>query len=90
MSHLSRRTFLKAASLGTIATLAPASVGRVLGANDRIHSAVAGLNSRGGSHVDEWLKQKGVEITYLIDPDSRLFESRGKKVRDNGGNEPTC
>jgi predicted dehydrogenase len=82
MSHLSRRTFLKAAGLGTLATLAPASVGRVLGANDRIRIAVAGLNGRGKNHIDEWLKQKGVEITYLIDPDTRVLAKRTKDVGD--------
>jgi predicted dehydrogenase len=82
MSHLTRRTFLKAAGIGTLATLAPASVGRVLGANDRIRIAVAGLNGRGGEHVKEWLNQKGVEITYLIDPDTRTFAKRVKQIGD--------
>jgi predicted dehydrogenase len=82
MSHLSRRTFLKSAGIGALATLAPASVGRVLGANDRIRMAVAGLNGRGGEHVNEWLAQKGVEITYLIDPDSRVFAKRLKQIGD--------
>src|ERR1700733_3122069 len=82
MSHLTRRTFLKAAGIGTLATLAPASVGRVLGANDRIRIGVAGLNGRGGDHVKEWLAQKGVEITYLIDPDTRVFGKRLKQVGD--------
>jgi predicted dehydrogenase len=82
MSHLTRRTFLKAAGIGTLATLAPASVGRVLGANDRIRIGVAGLNGRGGEHVKEWLNQKGVEITYLIDPDTRVFAKRIKQIGD--------
>jgi predicted dehydrogenase len=82
MSHLSRRTFLKTAGLGTLASLAPASVGRVLGANDRIRIAIAGLNGRGGEHVKEWLAQKGVEITYLVDPDTRVFAKRLKQIGD--------
>jgi predicted dehydrogenase len=73
---------LKAAGIGTLATLAPASVGRVLVANDRIRIAVAGLNGRGGEHVKEWLNQKGVEITYLIDPDTRVFAKRIKQIGD--------
>ncbi|HEX4590769.1 MAG TPA: Gfo/Idh/MocA family oxidoreductase [Gemmataceae bacterium] len=82
MSHLSRRTFLKAAGAGALTSLAPASVGRVLGANDRIRIAVAGLNDRGGEHVKEWLAQKGVEITYMIDPDTRVFGKRLKQIGD--------
>jgi predicted dehydrogenase len=82
MSHLSRRTFLKASAVGAFASLAPGSVGRVLGANDRIRIAVAGLNGRGGEHVKEWLAQKGVEITYLIDPDTRVYGKRIKQIGD--------
>jgi predicted dehydrogenase len=84
MSHLSRRTFLKAAGVGAFATLAPGSVGRVLGANDRIRIAVAGLNGRGAEHVKEWLAQKGVEIVYLVDPDSRRFAKRLNDIGDKG------
>ncbi len=82
MSHLSRRTFLKAAGVGAFAALSPASIGRVRGANDRIRIAVAGINSRGKAHISEWLKQKGVEITYLIDPDTRVLASRVKDIGD--------
>jgi predicted dehydrogenase len=82
MSHLSRRSFLQAAGLGTLAALSPASVGRVLGANDRIRIAVAGINGRGGEHVKQWLAEKGVELTYLIDPDSRTYAKRLKQVGD--------
>ena len=45
------------------------SSGRVIGANDAIRIGVAGLNGRGSSHVEEFSKIKGVEVTYLIDPD---------------------
>ena len=61
--------FLKAAGVGTLASLAPGSVGRVLGANDRIRIAVAGLNGRGGEHVEaSGSGKKGVEIVYLDRP----------------------
>ena len=57
------------------------SSGRILGANDTIRLGVAGLNGRGGSHVDEFGKMKGVEITYLIDPDGRTFDKRAKQLQ---------
>ncbi|MCP4452443.1 MAG: gfo/Idh/MocA family oxidoreductase, partial [Planctomycetes bacterium] len=41
----------------------------MLGANDRLRIAVAGLNGRGRGHIDGWLGQDNVEIAYLIDPD---------------------
>src|SRR5439155_23336706 len=64
--------------------------GRVLGANDVIRVGVAGIHGQGNAHIDQYLGLKGAQVTYLIDPDRSLFESRSKKVRDKGGNEPTC
>lgn len=82
MARLSRRSFIKAAGLGTLAALAPISVGRVLGANERIRIAVAGLNGRGGEHIKQWLAADGVEVTYLIDPDTRTYAKRLKQFGD--------
>jgi predicted dehydrogenase len=62
--------------------------GRVLGANDAIRIGVAGINGRGGSHIGAFGKMKGVQITYLIDPDTRLFESRGANVKKLSGSTP--
>src|SRR5262249_56304064 len=66
------------------------SSGRVLGANDAIRVGVAGIHGQGNAHIDQYLGLKGVQVTYLIDPDRSLFESRSRKVRDQGGNAPTC
>jgi predicted dehydrogenase len=60
----------------------------VLGANDTIRIAVAGLNGRGGSHVGAWSGMKGVEITYLIDPDTRTYDKRLKQATAKGGKAP--
>jgi predicted dehydrogenase len=64
------------------------SSGRILGANDAVHLAVAGLNGRGGSHVDEFGKLAGVEISYLVDPDTRTFKKRLDQIQKRGGREP--
>ena len=87
---LTRRSFLKRslAAAATVTIAGTKSSGKVLGANDTIHIAVAGLNGRGGSHVGAWGRMKGVEITYLIDPDSRIHASRADQVRQRGGNTP--
>jgi predicted dehydrogenase len=90
MSHLTRRKFLQ----GTLATAASITIagtkssGRVLGANDTIRVGVAGLNGRGGSHVNEFLNMQGVQITYLIDPDRRTWNSKLRQVQKSGGNTP--
>jgi predicted dehydrogenase len=82
---LSRREFLgrsmAAAGLGaTFAIGGTKSSGRVIGANETVRIAVAGLNGRGSSHVDEFAGMPGVEIVCLVDPDSRTYRGRLKQV----------
>ncbi|HYW80177.1 MAG TPA: Gfo/Idh/MocA family oxidoreductase [Thermoguttaceae bacterium] len=95
MSRQTRRTFLKraAASAGvcTAFTIAGTKAsGQVIGANDTVRIGVAGINGRGRNHMDAYCGQDGVQVTYLIDPDSRLFESRSESIKKRGGNTPTC
>jgi predicted dehydrogenase len=94
MSRHNRRTFLKQAAAGGIAaTFAIAGTkasGRVIGANDRIRLGVSGIHGRGSSHISEFAGMKDVEVAYLIDPDSSLFDSRTKQVQSKGGNTPKC
>ena len=90
MNRISRRSFLKtsAAASALAVNFVPS---RVFGANDRVRIGVAGINGRGRSHMGAYLGMKNVEIAYLIDPDSRLFNSRGKTVADRqGGQRPKC
>ncbi len=94
MSRHNRRDFLKRAAAGSaLATLALSGTkasGRVLGANDRIRVAVAGVHGRGQSHLSGFGGMKDVEVAYIVDPDSGLFESRSKRVKGLAGNTPTC
>jgi predicted dehydrogenase len=46
---------------------------------------VAGLNGRGNSHIDGWLKEDNVEIAWLIDPDAKVLERALKIVEDKSG-----
>jgi len=95
MSKLTRRTFIKSAAAAGAAlplfTIAGTKAsGRVIGANDTIRVGVAGINGRGTAHIDELAGRDKVQVTYLIDPDSNLFESRSEQVRARGGNKPKC
>ncbi len=95
MSRISRRRFLQttaaASSVFPLFTVAGTKAsGKVLGANDTIRVAVAGINGRGTAHIGSLAGMDGVQVTYLVDPDSRLFDSRSKQVRDRGGNTPRC
>ena len=63
-TNVNRRQFmnrsLAAAGVGAgFAISGTKSSGRVIGANDTVRVAVAGLNGRGGSHVGEFVQDAG-------------------------------
>jgi len=67
------------------------SSGRVIGANETVRVAVAGLNGRGSAHVSGFAPLPGVEIVYLVDPDTRTWAGRLKQVErasNNGAHAP--
>jgi hypothetical protein len=86
MTVLTRREFvgagLAAASFWISGTK---TSGRVLGANDRVRVAIAGLNGRGGAHISAFLALPGVEIAYLIDPDTRTFAKHLGRIEKQQG-----
>ncbi len=87
MNHLSRRNFLKStlAAAASITIAGTKSSGRVLGANDTIRVAVAGLHGRGQAHLAAYLGMPGVQVTYLVDPDTRTFSQRPRKKGAKAG-----
>ena len=93
-SHLSRRQFMSrsvaAAGIGAgFAIGGTKSSGRVIGANETVRLAIAGLNGRGGEHVSQFVAMNpGVEITYLVDPDTRTFKKRLDQIAKKGGRTP--
>ena len=66
------------------------SSGRIIGANDTIRLAVAGVNGRGASHVQEFSNIKGVAVTHLIDPDTRTYAKYMKGLTEKNGHAPVC
>src|SRR5262245_18243027 len=73
-----RRQFLATAAVAMDAGTQASA--RVLGANDRVRIAVAGLNGRGQNHIVEWVNMKDVEIAYLIDPDTTTYDKSLRKI----------
>lgn len=94
MIRHNRREFLKQTAAGSALATAVLSgtkaSGRVLGANDRVRIAVAGINGRGQTHLSGFGGMKDVEVAYLVDPDSRLFATRSEIVKRFAGNTPVC
>jgi len=94
MSRHHRRDFLKhtaaGSALAAFALSGTKASGRVQGANERVRIAVAGIHGRGQTHITGFGGMPDVEIAYLVDPDSRLFASRSKMVKERAGNTPAC
>lgn len=96
MSRLNRRVFLRtsaaASAVFPLFTIAGTKAsGKILGSNDVVRIGVAGINGRGAEHINQFASMKDAsQVTYLIDPDSSLFESRSKQVKEKGGNDPKC
>lgn len=90
MSRMTRRRFIQStlAAAATVTIAGTKSSGRVLGANDAVRVAIAGLNGRGASHVGAYAGMKEVEIAYLVDPDSRTFGGRLKQIDAKTGQKP--
>ncbi len=81
MSGLSRRAFLRRSAAFAGATFAIGVAGRpVLGANERINLAVAGIRGRGSGHVDAFCKMKDVAVTYLVDVDTSTFGANTGRI----------
>src|SRR5260370_23629996 len=85
-----RRHFMKStlAAAASITIAGTKSSGRVLGANEAIRVGVAGLHGRGGAHVNEFLRMEGVQITYLIDPDTRTFAAKARQGQQSARHNP--
>ncbi|MFM7749749.1 MAG: GTP-binding protein [Opitutaceae bacterium] len=86
MHNVSRRSFIRTGALaaGSMALISgTSSSARVIGANNRLRIAVAGLNGRGKSHIAGWLEQPNVEIAYLIDPDQKVLDRTLKSLAES-------
>lgn len=94
MPRHNRRDFLKrSAAAGFAASFAISGTkasGNIIGANDRVRVAVAGINSRGQEHIHAYANLQNVEIAYLVDPDTRLFAHRSRWVEDHTDSKPKC
>ena len=75
---IKRRSFLKKTSVvsaGLALPLSAKSYSRIMGSNDRIQMAVAGLNGRGRGHIYAARNLKNlIDVVALCDVDNRVFE----------------
>jgi predicted dehydrogenase len=70
------------------AARAEAPLKRRFAANDKIQIAVIGFNGRGMNHIDDYLKQPGVELVALCDADNNVLERGLAAVEKKGAARP--
>jgi predicted dehydrogenase len=83
-----RREFIKkvAITTGSLAlgskafSFTKSSYNRIIGANDRIHQAIIGLNGRGGSMSGTFAHQQNLMINTICDVDSRTIPKVQKSI----------
>ena len=92
MPKTTRRKFLKnsLAASAALSLYGCQSAPRVIGANNRLRIAVAGLHGRGKNHIQGWLGQDNVEIAYLIDPDKEVLADRLRDLKAKTEGRFTC
>src|SRR5437764_12112320 len=80
MTASSRRTFLAATTAF--------SLGRILGANDKINVAVIGVGGRGNDHIKEYAALPGARIAAVCDIDQAALEVATTRVKTLTGEQP--
>ena len=60
------------------------SYNRIIGANERVNFAVAGINGRGNAHIRAINACKDAEVIYLCDVDTRTY-AKSKKLMSKLG-----
>jgi predicted dehydrogenase len=84
---INRRKFIATSAMAATAmALSARTYSRIIGANERVNIAVAGLNNRGLAHIVAAMAAKNSPVTALCDVDSRTFAKAQKNLTDAGGN----
>jgi len=77
-------TSVSVAASNSLLAMSAKSYRNIIGANDRIHVAIIGVNGRGTSMAATFAQQKNAEIAYICDVDTRTFGKALKSVAGAG------
>ncbi len=92
MPQISRRTFLDGLAIGLAGTAvsAPArSYAQILGANDRVNFAIAGLNGRGRAHLSSLAaNSRSARLSHICDVDAHVLAKFAAEAQQTLGYAP--
>ena len=92
--RITRRNFIKKSSLAGagitlgVTAMTAKSYANIPGANDRLNFAVAGVRSRGASHIDSLSVSDNVMVTHVCDVDKRYLDKATEQVTKKFGQQP--
>jgi predicted dehydrogenase len=92
----SRRAFIRNLAQGSAVMaiggvnmgFSPKSYKRIIGANDRIHMAIIGVNGRGAAMAPIFAKQDNTEVSYICDVDEKARTKGVEAVAKTGKPAP--
>jgi hypothetical protein len=92
-SKLTRRFFLQTSTAGaalvtSIGNQSSKANEEPAAANDKLGVAILGGGIRGGVHCEEFVREKGVEVLYIVDPDETMGQRRADAVAARQGRKP--
>ncbi len=91
MSQFNRRRFLKTSAAATSAFMVAPTIGRAgMSQNEKLGVAVIGAGGRGGSHIDEYLRDERTEIRMIVDADEGAGNRACDKIAEKQGLRPTA
>ncbi len=88
MKVFTRRDFIKSSiASGTVLAATAAfsrskPFARILGANDNVRVAVAGIRSKGAQHIELFHELPGVTVAAICDPDQELLDREAAKFQE--------
>ena len=101
MASFTRRQFLEDSVLAAaVAAALPASSLLAAGKKEQpkkktakksghlLQVAIVGAGGRGGSHIDEFLRNQSTEIAYIVDTDEKIGQQRAEAVGKKQGRVP--
>ena len=84
---MNRRKFLSATG-SAAAALTAAQYSRVLGANDRLQTAVIGVNGRGKAHIRTVAQNPGMQVAAVVDIDQAVAEKAAALTKQHQQETP--
>ena len=88
MSKITRRRFLNNSMAAAATVSAAPYIARAQKPNDKLGVAIVGVHSRGGDHINGYLRDPRTVITHIVDIDEAVGKKRCEQIAGKQGTKP--